>query len=197
MLRNNAEQWGAIAKGFHWAMALLIVALILLGWSAVDYRNDHWPPASKAEYEQIRSLFLWHKSLGIVALFLLLARLAWRLVNPTPLMPQTLSPLTRTLALTLHALLYAIMLLMPLSGWVINSAADIPFRLFGVIPWPDLPWIGEAHEALAKGSHLALFWLLAAALALHILAALKHHFVDRDTILVRMLPGRDREEPSA
>jgi len=180
MLRNNATSWGAVAKSFHWIMAALILAQITLGLMAVAWRLS----PTKIQ------LFFWHKSLGMLILALLALRLLWRLANATPLLPADMPRWERSAAHASHVLLYVLLILLPLTGWVINSAANIPFRIFRVIP---LPAIVEPDKPLAElfaRVHLSLIVVFALILTVHIAAALRHHFVKRTTVLVRMLPER-------
>ena len=180
MLRNTATSWGAVAKNFHWIMAALILAQITLGLMAVNWR------VSPTKIQ----LFFWHKSLGMLILALLALRLLWRLANATPLLPADMPRWERSAAHVSHVLLYVLLILLPLTGWVINSAANIPLRLFRVIP---LPAIVEPNKPLAElfaRVHLSLIIVLALILTVHIAAALRHHFVKRTTVLARMLPER-------
>ena len=96
--------------------------------------------------------------------------------------------LEQKLASVAHAILYLLMIVMPLSGWLINSAADIPFKMFWLIQIPDLVAPDKFLQELAETVHLALFWIFASVLALHMAAALKHHFADKDKTLSAMLP---------
>lgn len=160
----------------------MILGMFVLGWIAVNY------PMSPVKIK----LFAWHKSIGITVLMLALVRMAWRLVDLTPALPNHMRPWERRLAHTSHALIYLMMVAMPLSGWVINSAANFPLKLYGLIRLPDIAPADKALQTQAEIVHLSLFWMLAALLALHIGAALWHHFVQRDEILARMLPGATR-----
>ncbi|HTT12687.1 MAG TPA: cytochrome b [Burkholderiaceae bacterium] len=180
MLRNTATSWGALAKNFHWIMAVLILVQITLGLLAVNW---HLSPAKI-------QLFFWHKSLGVLILALLAVRIAWRLANATPALPADMPGWERSAARLSHALLYALLILLPLTGWLVNSAANIPFRAFWLVP---LPAIVEPNKSLAASFarvHLGLVVFFAFVLTVHIAAALRHHFVKRNTVLVRMLPER-------
>jgi cytochrome b561 len=169
-------------------VALLIVVLIGLGWVAVNW---HLSPTKI-------TLFVWHKSIGIVVLGVVGLRLLWRALDRRPAFPQDMSPVERRLATSVHYTLYLCMFAMPISGWIINSAADFPFKLFGLWPVPDLVAPNESVQEVAELMHLLLFWLLAGATGLHVLAALRHHFIDKNRVLVRMLPGyRNADQPVA
>lgn len=180
MLRNTAAAWGAVAKLFHWCIATLIFVQFALGWIAASW---HLSPTQL-------ELFVWHKSIGMLILLLVALRLLWRLVNPAPGLPPDTPPLERAAARASHGLLYLLMLAMPLSGWVINSAAKIPFRVFWLFPLPPIVAPNKGLEELAKQVHFILFILIATIVALHVAAALRHHYVKRNEILVRMLPQR-------
>jgi cytochrome b561 len=182
VLRNTAETWGAVTKFLHWLMLALIVLQLTLGGLAVSWRLS---PTKL-------NLFVWHKSFGILILVLAVARLIWRLGNPTPALPAAMSKAEKTAARSSHALLYLIMIAIPLSGWVINSATNIPLNIFFLFPWPDITAPNKALAEMAKTVHLVLWLILAATLTVHIGAALQHHFIKRNEILRRMLPGRNR-----
>jgi len=180
MLRNTATSWGAVAKNFHWIMAALIVVQITLGLMAVAW---HLSPTKI-------QLFFWHKSLGMLILALLALRLLWRLVNATPLLPSDMPRWERAAAHVSHVLLYVLLILLPITGWIVNSAANIPVRIFRLFP---LPAIVEPNKPLAElfaRVHLSLIIVFVLILAVHVAAALRHHFVKHTPVLVRMLPGR-------
>ncbi len=181
-IRNTSERWGAGAQLLHWLMALGILAAMALGWVMVSL------PMGALKFQ----LYSVHKSLGMTLLALFLLRLVWRWVNVAPPMPASIARHERFLAKSTHRLLYALMLLMPLSGYVINSAANFPLNVFGLIQVPNLTPQSEALEALASNLHLGFFWGFAGLLVLHIAGALRHHFVLRDNTLRRMLPGGQR-----
>lgn len=176
--RNTEERYGAPAQLFHWGMALLIVGLLALGLYMEDLPNS---PDKIA-------LYGWHKSFGATVLALAILRLGWALANRSPTLPGMMSAMEKRLAKAAHYALYALMFLMPFSGWLMSSAAGYPVSVFGWFTLPDLiepskpmrKLFGEAHELLASG--------LMALLALHVLAALLHHFYHRDNVLRRMLP---------
>jgi cytochrome b561 len=178
-LVNTARAWGTLARGFHWTVAALIFAQFALGKIA-----DEWPRSpTKVD------LFVWHKSTGILILTIVVLRLAWRAATRTPDPPADSSRLERRAAAASHALLYVVMIAMPLSGWVINSAANFPLKLFWLVPLPAITPPGKDLQELAEAVHGALAWTLAALVAVHVAAALWHHFIRRDDVLTRMLRG--------
>jgi cytochrome b561 len=179
MLRNDADSWGAPAKLFHWVMAALILAQIALGVMAASWR------VSPTKLE----LFFWHKSTGMLILALVALRLLWRLANPTPALPAGMPAWERAAAQLSHGLLYVLMIALPITGWIVNSASNIPFRIFWLIPLPAIVAPDKPTADLVALVHGGLFALLALVLVAHIGAALRHHFVKRNTVLERMLPG--------
>ena len=185
MVRNTAVAWGSIAKTFHWLIAGLILGQFVLGWLAEVWRLS----PTKLD------LFVWHKSFGMVILVLALLRLSWRLLNRPPSMPPGMPVWEQQAAHASHLTLYGLMIVMPLSGWIINAAANIPFSVFWVVPVPDLVAPSKSLQKTAEFVHLGLFWMFALAVGLHVSAALRHHFLLGDEVLVRMLPFA-RPKPS-
>ena len=179
MLTNTADAWGAPAKLFHWTVALLILVQIDLGFAAALWR------LSPLKLE----LFVWHKSTGVLILVLMLARLAWRLANRSPALPPQTPAWERFAAQASHAALYVLAIALPLSGWVINSAAGVPFSVFWLVPLPPIVAPDEHVEEIAKLVHFSLLVALCLLLAVHIGAALRHHLIKRNDVLLRMLPG--------
>ena len=181
MLRNTVEKWGAPAKLFHWIMAALIFVQIALGWLAVSWRLSPMK----------LDLFVWHKSTGMLVLALVILRILWRLASIAPALPDMPS-WERRAAHVSHFLLYLLMIAMPFTGWIVSSAANIPFQIFWLIPLPAIVGPDKATADFAALVHFSLFVLLAAVLLAHIGAALRHHFVKRNEVLARMLPGPGR-----
>lgn len=179
-ITNTGDSWGAPAKLFHWIMAALILAQIALGLAAAGW---HLSPAKL-------TLFFWHKSTGMLILLLALLRLAWRLANRVPALPAGMPAWERAAARAGHALLYAAIIALPITGWIVNSAANVPLKLFYLVPLPAIVAPDKATEDLAKLAHFWLFALLGALLVVHAGAALRHHFVKRNDVLARMLPAR-------
>lgn len=180
------QRYGAVAMILHWVMALGILALLAIGLIMVHGSLD---PGTMFR------LFQLHKSIGITILLAALLRLVWRLLHRPPTLPASMGLHEIRLAKLGHALLYGEMFFLPLSGWALVSSSvfAIPTVLFGVIPWPDLPVLSHLQdkapvEAVFTTLHAYGAYFLIGVLALHILAALRHHFVLRDAVLLRMLP---------
>jgi len=182
VLRNDSDSWGAPAKLFHWLMAALILAQIALGLTAASWRLS---PTKL-------NLFFWHKSTGMLILALLALRLLWRLANRTPELPGGMPAWERAAARASHGLLYVLMLALPIAGWVVSSASNVPFRIFFLLPLPAIVAPDKAVADLFALVHRGLFATLALVLVAHLVAALRHHFVKRNTVLIRMLPWRTR-----
>jgi cytochrome b561 len=178
-IRNTTHRWGALAQLLHWLIVLLIIAQFTLALLADDL------PAGMKKL----ILLSRHKSIGITILLLACARLGWRWANPTPALPATLKPYERALARGTHFLLYLLLFLIPLTGWTMSSARGFPVSWFGFIQLPDLvPKNKALYEALLT-THHTLAWTLTGLVALHVGAALKHHFMLKDDVLRRMLPA--------
>jgi cytochrome b561 len=178
-LRNTTHRWGALAQLLHWIVVLCIIAQFTLA-----FLFDDLPAGSRK-----LTLLARHKSIGITILMLALLRVLWRWSNQqTPPLPATLKPYERALARLTHVLLYVLLFAAPLSGWLMSSARGFPVSWFGFFTLPDLvPKNRTLYDALVV-THDVLVWSLGTVAVLHLLAALKHHFVLRDDTLRRMLP---------
>ncbi|HXZ67793.1 MAG TPA: cytochrome b [Alphaproteobacteria bacterium] len=178
-LRNTSERWGAIAKTFHWLIAVLVLCMIVLGLWAVN------APLGPLKLQ----LFAIHKLTGLCIFVLMLLRLSWRLINPTPVLPAAMPGWERAAAHINAWALYGLLLLMPVSGYVITSAANFPVSVFGLFQIPLIVPHDKGLQELGETVHVLSFYLLAVLLSLHIAAAVRHHFILKDDILKRMLPG--------
>ncbi len=162
----------------HWLMAVLLVGLFGVG----TYMSDL--PLSPQKLK----IYSWHKWAGITALLLVAFRLAWRVGNRPPPLPDSVPAWQQAAAHGLHHLLYLLMIAVPLSGWLMSSAKGFQTVYFGVLPLPDLVGKDKELGELLKTVHATLNYCLAVLVFAHIGAAFKHHFLDRDEILSRMLP---------
>jgi cytochrome b561 len=182
MLRSTEKGWGPVARLFHWGMLLLFIGIVVVGYYMTDL------PLGAAKLK----IYALHKSIGLTLLALAVLRLGWRLGERRPRLPP-MPAWQATAAGAAHALLYGLMLAIPLSGWLYNSAAGFPLQWFRLVNLPALTGADPVLKALAKEAHEVGVALLIAVVALHAAAALKHHFIDKDATLRLMLPSR--EEP--
>jgi cytochrome b561 len=182
----STSRYTAIAQGFHWVIAALIVVQFALGWSAVDL------PVGMEKLKR----FATHKSFGMTILMLAVLRLIWRLGHKPPALPGGMAPIETALARATHAALYVLLFAMPLTGWLMSSAKNYPVSWFGMFTWPDLLAPDETAFNVLRATHDYLSDALFAVALLHIAAALKHHFWNRDDVLIRMLPfAKSEREP--
>ena len=179
-VKNTREQWGSVSKVLHWVVVLLILMMAWIGLRMGDMPNG---PDKIASYAL-------HKSVGITILVLVLLRIGWRLHAGTPdALPGSPRWQERIASLT-HLALYALLLAMPLSGWILNSASGFPLQWFGLVNLPAIAGKDNDLHELAEGIHEWLFWAMVTLVVLHAAAAFYHHLFVRDATLIRMLPGR-------
>jgi len=181
-VRSTATSWGAVTRSFHWGMLLLFVGIASIGLYMTDL------PLGPRKLR----IYALHKSIGLTLLGLAALRLLWRLGERRPAPPPMPTWQARG-AVATHALLYLLMFAIPLSGWLYNSAAGFPLQWFHLVNLPALTAADPALKALARQLHAGGVLLLAAVVALHAAAALKHHFVDRDRTLRAMLTSAGGE----
>jgi len=183
-LTNSAQRYGLVPQLLHWLVVLLLALQFLLAELA-----DELPDG----LEKLAMLSR-HKSVGITILGLAVLRVAWRLLDRPPPLPAAMPGWQRIAARLTHWALYALLFAMPVTGWMMSSAANYPVSWFGLVQLPDLVGTShDLHEALEE-VHETLAGALLVLVAVHVLAALKHQFVDRDGLLSRMLPwGRSRD----
>jgi cytochrome b561 len=177
------DYWGRISIALHWLTFVLVCTLATVGLTMTEM--DAGP-----DKVQVYSL---HKSLGLTVLFLTALRLLWRLLERRPAMLAGTPRWQHALATLTHLALYALLLLVPLSGWWFNSTAGFPLRWFGLFSLPPLGEFDRNIKHQASETHEFLFWCLAALVAVHALAALWHHYRWRDRTLARMLPWMERD----
>lgn len=177
-LRNTKNTFGSIAKGFHWIMVLGFIALYVIGFYMTGL------PLGPEMFEKIAL----HKSIGILVLGLALFRLVWRFTNQNPELPIDMPAHERIGAHLSHIALYGVMIVMPLSGWAMSSAANYPVSVFGWFTLPNIMDPSKDAVEFLKSFHGIMAWAILALIALHVLAALKHHFINKDNVLTRMIP---------
>jgi len=191
MLRNTTRSWGLVSVLFHWIMAVLFLGQFALGWYMQGVKD------MLAQY----NLYQWHKSFGFTILGLAVLRLLWALTSKRPKLPDTMPAGEKKLALGTHVILYLAFFLLPLTGWAVVSTSPLPiatwyFRLFVI---PSLPLGISMHsEQIWSSIHGFLAYAAIFLAAVHILAALRHHFHHGDATLIRMLrPGYEGRQEDA
>ncbi len=178
LLRNTAGRFGVVGKLFHWTLALFIVVLIWLGWFMVDLNYYHsWYNDSLTA----------HKSLGMVALVLAVAKIIWSGYSPAPPLVSSLRVWEKTLARAAHEFLTVAMLVLPVTGYVISTSAGDAVAIFGWFDIPALVVADERSRDFAIEVHYYAAYATLLVVILHAGAALKHEFIDRDGVLRRML----------
>ena len=170
------NRYSAVSLALHWLLAALVAAQIML-------------ITVHEAVEGTRVYIDLHKSVGLLILVLTLARIGWRVANPAIPLPAEMPRWEKAVARITHVLFYAVLLVMPLTGWLASSAGGRAIEWFGLFNWPLLP-VGGGREAARSymGLHGIVVKLLYVLIFLHVAGALKHHFVDRDNVLHRMLP---------
>jgi cytochrome b561 len=182
--RSSMAAWGAVMRLFHWGMLLCYAGIISLGFYMTGL------PLGPAKLK----IYALHKSIGLTLLALAALRLAWRARERRPVL-AAMPAWQAAIAAVTKVLLYALMFAIPLSGWLYNSAAGFPLQWFRLVNLPPLAGADPALKALAKGAHETGVITLIVLVAAHALAALKHHFIDRDGTLAAMLPPAGVRQP--
>ncbi len=176
------KRYTRTAIGLHWLMALLLIGTFGVGLYMTGLKLSPFK----------LKIYSWHKWAGVAAFLLVFLRLAWRAGHRPPPLPAGMPRWQEIAAHGLHYLLYLLMIAIPLSGWLMSSAKGFRTVWFGVLPLPDLLAKNAELGDLLQIVHVSLNYGFAALLAVHVAAALKHHVVDRDDTLTRMLPLLDK-----
>ena len=186
MLKNTDNRYGIVAKGFHWLLFLMLTFSIVAG-------NFLASMPKGAEKLQAAGM---HKSFGVFLLLLILARLAWRLINVTPKSPEGIPAIQGRMAHAMHWVLYALMFAQPLSGILMSQAAGYPVSASGLF---ELPALLDKDPSLAqffRGAHGTVWILMVLAVIGHAGAALHHHFIKKDDVLRAMVISGVRADRS-
>ena len=177
-LKNTATSYGAIAKFFHWTVALAVIALLIVGFIMGTIQD-------KALKLQVYNL---HKLIGLTVLLLMLLRLVWRFMNVQPGYPAAVPRWERKAARGVNDLLYLALILMPLSGWIMSTAVGHPPQLGSwLIAVPGIE-INKTMANFFNTLHSILAWIIPGIIIIHLAAAIKHHWFDKNEVLIRMLP---------
>jgi cytochrome b561 len=178
-INNTQTRYGSVTKSLHWLTALLVIGLLAVGLYMADLPNS--PDKLK--------IYGLHKSFGITVLSLTFCRILWHIISKKPGPVETLKPWEKHLSKALHAFLYIFLVAMPLTGWLRSSAGNFPVSFFGLFALPNLVAPDKEMTEIFKELHETIGTLIMITVGLHIAAALKHHFIDKDTVLKRMLPA--------
>jgi cytochrome b561 len=185
LITNDTTRYGWAAIVLHWLIAAIVIGQFVLGFVMVRLSSQ------RTAFELIQL----HKSFGFLLLGLVILRIAWRLGNAAPALPRSVGPLERRVAPLVHFALYVFQLALPLSGWALVSVSmlEIPSVPFNLFVMPDLPLEeSDPAESFWTSAHWYLAYAGIGLVALHIAAALRHHFWLKDTVLTRMLtPSSD------
>ncbi len=175
-MQHETQKYNAGARGFHWATALLILGLLPAGFYMVVM-----------EFSPFKlQIYGLHKSLGLTVLILAVFRILWRGFFKPPSSLGTHKAWEKALSKTIHIVLYVAIVMMPLSGWVMSSAGDFPVTFFGLFDVPNIVPKNENIFETSRSVHTVLGFIIVGCLGLHIVGALKHHFIDKDATLARM-----------
>lgn len=177
-MNGSPQRYTATAIALHWAVAALIFGAFAVGLYAVGL---------EVSPQKLR-LYSWHKWIGVTIALLAVMRITWRWLHPAPPLPAGMARWEQFVASGTHVLLYALLFALPITGWLMSSAAGFPVVYFGVLPLPDLVSKNKELADLLKTVHYWLNKTLLVLVVLHAAAALKHHVLDRDDVLARMLP---------
>jgi cytochrome b561 len=187
---NSEMRYGNVAITLHWLIALMVIGNLCSGLLFAELMSHDNPWRF--------TIIQTHKSIGLTILVLSLIRLGWRLVNPVPALPREMNAFLKFLARATHYIFYFLIIAIPSAGWLLVSASPtgIPTMYFGLFQWPDLPFfagmarpdkVHYTHTFAAAHSYMAFFTI--ALLALHVGAALYHHYIRHDSVLRRMWYG--------
>lgn len=177
--KNSDTAYGPVTKWFHWVIGLSILGLLGLGLCMT--RLEPSPGMFK--------LYALHKSIGITVLFLAFLRLSWRLMGSHVFPLPNHQKWEKFLAKLIHGLLYGAMFIMPLSGWIMSSGKGFSVSVFNLFTLPNLVKPNDDVAHLANEIHQYAAYILIAMIGLHVAGALKHHLIDKDITLLRMLPS--------
>lgn len=172
------DRYHYVSQWLHWITALLVFATLPIAWVMI---------ALPHESPWVGTLVMIHKSLGVTIFALVVFRIFWRALNPAPPLPWSLEPWEAIAAKLSHVLLYVVLLVMPVSGYILSAASNHPVNYFNLFTLPSLPE-NKPLAKIAEQVHIWTQWAVYALIAIHILGTAYHIIVKRDGILDRMLP---------
>jgi cytochrome b561 len=180
MIRNTTASWGSVARWFHWILGLAIIGMLAYGWWM-----NHIP--ARPDRFFYRSI---HADIGYLILLLMVLRLIWRSVNPTPALPSDTPRWQRISASVSHWALYGVTILVAMLGWAHSGARDPNYSsFFGLFKVPQFTSPDKAAADAFEGRHIFMAYVLLALIVIHSAAAVWHHFIKRDRVAARMVDG--------
>lgn len=195
---THTSRYSTVAIILHWVIAACIISLVFVGWWMESLR--HQAIAGEISFEFTQAVFNWHKTVGITVLILSILRLIWRLTHTPPALPDGMKWWEKAASHGAHGAFYVLMIGMPIGGWLAASATNFPTQLFNlpgfVLPTLPVPQT-EAFYELASTAHGMGGFFILLVLFLHVAGALKHHFIERDGVLARMIPGLNTPKQNA
>lgn len=181
-LPSTPREYSAVAKLLHWTMAIIWLSAWIIGYVGVTWRE---------EINQNHGWTLAHKALASTILFLVVMRILWRMTHRVPSLPATMSPFMQKTAHFAHYLLYAVALIgLPLSGWMWSSVAGYPIMVLWLFQLPPLTSPHPEYYDIMKQIHVTTAYAMGIMVSGHILIALKHAFIDKDSVMKSMLLGK-------
>lgn len=184
-LHNSATNWGSVAKVFHWTLAALILGTSLF---VVHINGRMW------WFQSNPKIFItyihWHKSFGMIALTLILARILWTMRQTKPV-TALLTPFEERASKWTHRALYTLMVGVPMTGWLASSAFGSKTNFFGLFKIPGIWPKDKLMLSIGYWAHFTLAWVILTLVTFHVGAALYHHIIRRDRVLTAMLPYRE------
>ncbi len=177
-IKNTSSSYGSIAKLFHWSTAFVVICLIIIGFNLSNFNLSFKFTA-----------YMLHKSTGILILAISILRAIWMMMNPKPKLPTGTPFWEIFTSHFIHFSLYVLLIAMPLSGWVMSCAMGHPPKFYGLfsLPLPGVPINLELAQTM-RTAHYVIGWCLIIIISIHVLAAFKHHLIDNDDVLRKMLP---------
>jgi cytochrome b561 len=175
---STAVRYNGLSKTLHWVIALLAFSQLAMG------------KFFEVEADESGSLFDWHTAFGLSVLALMVVRLVWRVTHTVPALPRNTPGWQQIAARATHIAFYGLLIALPITGWLMTSVEGDAVSFFGWFTVPSLPVPGgEASEDFLEETHELLGNVLLVLAGIHVLAGLKHHYIDRDDVLRRMMPG--------
>ncbi len=187
MIRNTDTGWGSVSRLFHWGLGFVIIGMIAYGWWM-----NHFP--ARADRFFYRSI---HADIGYVVLLLTVARLVWRWINPLPALPSDTPRWQRIAARVSHGALYGVTIVVAMLGWAHSGAHQPDYAdWFGLFRMPQITSTDKVAANAYEDRHIFFAYVLLALIAIHVAAAVWHHFVKRDRVTAQMIGGAPAEQTS-